>query len=65
MDHMEDTPKEKERGKNLVLYMSEFGTGYIVCGNMSGDEPNEEISLNQPITQKVLSCRRVLFNRPN
>ncbi len=34
MVHMEDTPKEQERGKNLVLSRSAFITEYIVCGNM-------------------------------
>jgi hypothetical protein len=29
MDHMEDAPREQKRGKNLVLYKSVFGTGYM------------------------------------
>jgi hypothetical protein len=36
MDNMDDAPKEQERGKNLVLYRYVFGTGYMVCGNMTG-----------------------------
>jgi hypothetical protein len=41
MDHMEDAPREQEKGKNIVLYKSAFGTCYMVCGNMSSKEASE------------------------
>ncbi len=63
-DHMEDAPREQERGKNLILYKSMFGTRYMECWNMSRDKPNREILLNQPTTPKVLSSRSVLFQSP-
>ncbi len=35
MDHMKDAPRERDRAEGVVLYHSEFNTGYVACGNMS------------------------------
>jgi hypothetical protein len=48
---MEDASREQERGKNLALYKSVFGTRYMVCGNMRGDEPYQGTPLNQSTIQ--------------
>ncbi len=34
MDHTKDAPKEQARREGIVLYKSEFGTGYVTCVNM-------------------------------
>jgi hypothetical protein len=38
MDHMKNAPREQERGEGVVLYQSEFNTGYVACGNMNRSE---------------------------
>jgi hypothetical protein len=35
MDHMKDVPRERDRAEGVLLYHSEFNTGYMACGNMS------------------------------
>jgi hypothetical protein len=35
MDHKKDAPRERDRAEGVVLYHSEFNTGYVACGNMS------------------------------
>jgi hypothetical protein len=35
MDHMEDTPQERDRAQGSVLYYSKFSTGYVGCGDMT------------------------------
>ncbi len=42
MDHMDDIPREKERGKNPILYRSVFGSRYMVCENMAQHEESEQ-----------------------
>ncbi len=59
MDHMENASREQERGRNLVLYKSAFGTRYMVCGNMCEGTDDREF---KEAPQKVLSCRSVLFH---
>jgi hypothetical protein len=29
MDHMKDAPREQDRAEGVVLYQSEFNTGYV------------------------------------
>jgi hypothetical protein len=41
MDHMDDAPREHERGQGLVLYRSVFSTGYIVCVNMNNTKEDD------------------------
>jgi hypothetical protein len=62
IDHMDDAPKEQERGKNIVLYRSVFGTGHMVCRNMISSDLPCTGSTNQAEPQKMLSCKSVLFN---
>jgi hypothetical protein len=61
MDHMKDAPRERDRAEGVVLYHSEFNTGYVACGNMSY-EPCGQARKGPAV--KVLSCRNGLFNRP-
>jgi hypothetical protein len=61
MDHMNNAPREQERGEGVVLYQSEFNTGYVACGNMNRSEDHRVEG--RPKT-KVLSCRSMLFNPP-
>ncbi len=35
---MDNVPREHKGGTGLVLYKSMFGTGYIICDNMSPAE---------------------------
>ncbi len=58
MDHMEEAPREEERGQGVALYSSRFGTGYVTGGNMTY-LPGQE-----PTSVRVLSCRTTLFNPP-
>ncbi len=46
MDHMKDAPRERDRAEGVVLYHSEFNTGYVACGNMS-QEPCDQAHKNQ------------------
>ncbi len=62
MDHMKDAPRERDRAEGIMLYHSEFNTGYVACGNMS-QEPCDQAH-KRPVL-KVLSCRNGLFNPPN
>jgi hypothetical protein len=32
MDHMKDAPREQDRVEGIVLYQSEFNTGYVATG---------------------------------
>jgi hypothetical protein len=61
MDHMKDAPRERDRAEGVVLYHSEFNTGYVACGNMS-QEPCDQARKGSAV--KVLSCRNGLFNPP-
>jgi hypothetical protein len=64
MDHMEDAPREQEKGKNFVLYKSALRTRYMVCGIMSSNKATGGGSLRQSVPQKLLSCKSVLFQPP-
>jgi hypothetical protein len=61
MDHMKNAPKEQEWGDGVVLYKSEFNTGYVACRNMNKSEGHRVEGRPKP---KVLSCRSTLFNPP-
>ncbi len=61
MDHMKDAPRDRDRAEGVMLYHSEFNTGYVACGNMS-QEPCEH-AYKKPVV-RVLSCRNGLFNPP-
>ncbi len=49
MDHMEDTSREQKRGKNLVLYKSVFGTGYMYGVQEHGWGRTEWRDLFEPV----------------
>ncbi len=54
MDHMRNAPREQEREEGVVLYQSEFNTGYMACGDMN----QGSIGKGQEDTKlKVISCR--------
>ncbi len=59
MDHMKNASKEQERGDGVVLFQSEFNTGYVACGNMNKSEGHRMEGRPEP---KVLSCCSTLFN---
>ncbi len=61
MDHMRDIPKEQKREDGIVLYQSEFNTGYVACRNMNKSEGHGAEDKTEP---KALSCRSTLFNPP-
>ncbi len=61
VDHMKDAPREQARREGLVLYRSEFRTGYVACSNM-GEMKNKKKFVET--TSKVLSCRSMLFHPP-
>jgi hypothetical protein len=52
-------PQGAERGRNLMQYGSEFGTGSMVWGNMCVGADGKEF---REVPQTVLSCRSVLFH---
>jgi hypothetical protein len=64
MDHMDDIPREKERGKNTILYRSVFGSRYMVCENMAQHKESEQDNNYTPPVDlvKVLSAVAVLFS---
>jgi hypothetical protein len=62
MDHMRDAPREWDRAEGVVLYHSEFNTGYVACGNMNQESSNQ---ICEKPAVKVLSCRSGLFNPPD
>ncbi len=35
MDHMKNAPRKQARGEGVVLYQSEFITGYVACRDMN------------------------------
>jgi hypothetical protein len=41
INHINDDPKEHERGRGLILYWSMFGSGYMVCRNMTAPEEDD------------------------
>ncbi len=61
VDHMRDAPKEQDRERDLDLYRSEFGTGYVACGNMCEAEGGKKFT-EPPLM--VLSCKSTLFHPP-
>jgi hypothetical protein len=61
VDHMKDDPREQERREGIVLYKSEFSTGYEVCGNMGKVESQKKFVETE---SKVFSCRSTLFQPP-
>jgi hypothetical protein len=61
MDHMKNAPKEQGREDGIVLYGSEFNTGYMACGDMNQAGGNGVAAGPVP---KVLSCRNTLSNPP-
>ncbi len=61
VDHMRDAPKEQDRGSDLDLYRSEFGTGYVACGNMCEAEGGKKFT-EPPLM--VLSYKSTLFHPP-
>jgi hypothetical protein len=61
MDHMKNAPREQRREGGVMLYRSEFNTGYMACRDMNqvgagGVQENPML--------RVLSCRSSLFNPP-
>jgi hypothetical protein len=61
MDYMKNAPKEQVREDGVVLYQSEFNTGYVACGDMNRAGGN---GVEEKPESKVLSCRSMLFNPP-
>jgi hypothetical protein len=61
MDHMRNAPKEQGREDGIVLYRSEFNTGYMACGDIKQVEANRAQENSEP---RVLSCCSTLFNPP-
>ncbi len=42
MDPVKDAPQEQARQEGIMLYKSEFGTGYMACSNMSEVERHKK-----------------------
>jgi predicted secreted acid phosphatase len=62
MDHMENASREQERGRNLVLYKSAFGTRFMVCGNMCEGTDDREFKEAPQKCSAVGVCCFILFN---
>jgi hypothetical protein len=61
MDHMKNAPREQGREEGVVLYQSEFNTGYVACGDMNQGDASKG---RESTMLKVQSCRSGLFNPP-
>jgi hypothetical protein len=53
MNHIKNAPRKQERGEGVLLYQSEFNTGYVVCRNMNRSEDQRVEGRSE---SKVLSC---------
>jgi hypothetical protein len=61
MDHMKNALGEQGREEGVVLYQSEFNTGYMAYGDMKREGASKRL---ESTALKVLSCRSSLFNPP-
>jgi hypothetical protein len=59
MDHMKNALREQRREDDVVLYQSEFNTGYTACGDMNQGNTG---GMQKDRMPRVLSCRSSFFN---
>jgi hypothetical protein len=61
MDHMKNAPRKQKREDGVMLYQSEFNTGYMACGDMN---QGSTAGMQKDLMLRVLRCRSSLFNPP-